>query len=176
MQSENDEELMNLYIQGDMQAFDVLYSRHKAKVYGYLVKRLPSKELADEVFQSAFLKLHHARDKYQFGEPFLPWLFAIIKNTLFDHLRKIQSETRKLDAYEMKSEIQTSHEGSQNLEKLEDGLSQLTKVERDLMHKRYVEGLDFEEIAQKSNSSAVAVRQAVSRVTRKLKSLVKGSS
>lgn len=176
MPPETDEELMSLYIQGDTRAFDVLYTRHKSKVYGYLVKRLSSKQSADEVFQSAFLKLHHSRQKYQLVEPFLPWFFAIIKNALFDHLRKVQSEARKIDAFHLESKGRTNEEASQNLEKLEDGIGQLTKDQQKLIHQRYIEDLDFEEIAKQSNSSAVAVRQSVSRATKKLRSLLKGSS
>lgn len=178
MRAEKDEELMNLYIQGDVRAFDELYSRHRSKVYGYLAKRLSIKQQADEVFQNAFLKLHQSRAQYSPTQPFLPWLFAIARNALFDHLRKGQSESRKITA--MQEHLLTHpsdlNDSSEPHPLLEEGLSALSEAQRELLNKRYVEGLDFEEIATQSNTSPAAVRQSVSRVTRKLKDLLKGSS
>lgn len=177
MRTETDEELMSLYVQGDIRAFDELYSRHKAKVFGFLVKRLPSKQQADEVFQVAFLKLHQSRSQYINGEAFLPWLFTIARNSLFDHLRKTRSESQKINAFqEHEVNSQSSFENSSLTDQLEEGLAGLNEAQKHLLNQRYIEGLDFEEIAKRSNSNPAAVRQSVSRVTRKLKSLLKGSS
>lgn len=179
MRTETDEELMNLYLQGDIQAFDKLYLRHKAQVYGYLLKRLPSASLADEVFQNVFMKLHQSRDQYQKGEPFLPWLFTIARHALFDHLRKARSEKNKIDAFQEHSEVMGSGLDRENsgasTQVSELDLSALTESQKSLLNQRYVEGLDFEEIADRLNSSPVSVRQSVSRLTRKLKNLLKGS-
>jgi RNA polymerase sigma factor (sigma-70 family) len=177
VRTETDEELMNLYVQGDIRAFDELYLRHKAKVYGYLVKRLPTKQQADEVFQVAFLKLHQSRTQYIDGEAFLPWVFTIARNSLFDHLRKTRSESQKVAAYQEHEENnQNSSEKGSLSDRLEEGLAGLSEAQKHLLNQRYIEGLDFEEIAKRADSSPAAVRQSVSRVTRKLKSLLKGSS
>lgn len=178
MRTETDEELMNLYIQGDLRAFDELYLRHKAKLYGYLLKRLPSKSVADEVFQTVFMKLHQFRYQFVNGELFLPWLFTIARNSLFDHLRKARSEKNKIDAYENHSEILGSEatEIHPQTEILEASLSGLNESQRSLLSQRYVEGLDFEEIAKRTNSNPVAVRQSLSRLTRKIRGLLKGSA
>lgn len=177
MESESDEDLMNLYLEGDLRAFNALYTRHKSLVFGYLVKRLSSKESAEEIFQTAFLKLHNARGTYQPSELFLPWFFSIVKNCLFDHLRKVQNEDRKITAY------QSEHSASPfdpfenpSFEELETGLAYLTTEQRNLVHKRYFQGLEFTEIAQEIDSNATAVRQSVSRLHRKLKSILKGVS
>lgn len=177
MRAETDEELMNLYIQGDVRAFDDLYLRHKGKVYGYLTKRLPAKQQADEVFQNTFLKLHQSRAQYFSGQPFLPWLFAIARNALFDHLRKGLSESKKISAMQEHLLVYPeTQESSSETGNLHEGLASLTEAQRELLNKRYIEGLDFEEIAKQANSSSAAMRQSVSRVTRKLKDLLKGSS
>lgn len=176
MRTETDEELMNLYIQGDIKAFDALYLRHKAMVFGYLVKKLPSKQQAEEVFQMAFLKLHQSRSQYNVGEAFLPWLFTIARNSLFDHLRKTRSEAQKIEAYGNERSTVSTNDNNLLEDRLEEGINQLSNDQKALITQRYVDGLDFEEIAKRSNSNPAAVRQSVSRVTRKLKSLLKGSS
>jgi DNA-directed RNA polymerase specialized sigma24 family protein len=57
----NDEDLMQAYADGDMEAFTLLYQRHRGKVLGYLVSRLKDRDEAEEVFQVAFAKLHLGR-------------------------------------------------------------------------------------------------------------------
>lgn len=177
MRPETDEELMNLYIQGDNLAFNELYFRHKAKVYGYLRKHMPTAQAADEVFQASFMKLHQSRMTFNQGEKFLPWMFTIVRNSLFDHLRKHLSESRKLEA--LKTEFgSTLHQDREHPRagELETELSKLTAEQRELIDQRYIQGLEFSEIAEKSNSTPAAVRQSISRITRKLKNLIKGRS
>lgn len=175
MRTETDEELMKLYIEGDIRAFDEIYARHKSKIYGYLLKKLPSKSFADEVFQNVFMKLHNSRRLYQYNEAFLPWLFTIARNSLFDHLRKTRSENHKIEAYLEHSEIFKEESTSNHLQTEILSLVGLSETQKSLLHQRYVEGLDFEEMAKRVNSNPVAVRQSVSRLTRKLKNLLKGS-
>ncbi len=59
-----DEELMQAYAEGDMDAFELLYARHKGRLFGYLVGQLKDHAEAEEVFQTVFVKLHRARARY----------------------------------------------------------------------------------------------------------------
>src|SRR5476649_2776842 len=88
MLDKTDEELMALYQNGDEQAFGMLYARHSGRVYGFLVNSLKDKALADDVFQSTFMKLHRARSTYDPSFPFIPWLFTVCRGVMIDHIRK----------------------------------------------------------------------------------------
>ena len=83
-----DEELMQKYRIGDMEAFQELHSRHAPKIYGYLTKKLGSGSHADDVFQETFLRLHRFRNKYDSSFPFLPWFYTLCRNTMLDDQRK----------------------------------------------------------------------------------------
>src|SRR6185295_1339485 len=83
-----DEELMRAYQGGDAQAFAELYRRHSGRVYAYLTRRLQKAEVANEVFQATFLKVHHSRHRFDFKFPFAQWLYVITKTVLLDHVRK----------------------------------------------------------------------------------------
>jgi DNA-directed RNA polymerase specialized sigma24 family protein len=65
----SDEDLMQPYPLGEIKAFDTLYGRYSAKVYGYLFKRLSSRALVDDIHQTTFLKLHEARRLYKRNLP-----------------------------------------------------------------------------------------------------------
>lgn len=165
-----DEELMSAYAQGDLPAFEELYARHRGRVYGYLRKRSPSGETADELFQAAFMKLHEARFQYSPAKPFLPWLFSIAHTTWIDRLRKDASETRKIDAFEREPAAPAS-EAEVDLEAL---LAELAPEQRQLLDERYARDRSFAEIGRDRGMKESAVRQALSRITRKLRGAAGG--
>ena len=47
----SDNELVAAYMNDDKQAFEVLLSRHKNKVYNYILSLVKDKALADDIFQ-----------------------------------------------------------------------------------------------------------------------------
>lgn len=173
----SDEELMKAYAEGDLAAFEELYKRHKGRVYSFLLKRCSSKQMADEVFQNTFLKLHELKSKYSYNEKFLPWLFIIARSVWIDRLRKEKSEQRKVEAY---SREDFSANVAEELESQEFNVNaailKLPAKQRELLNLRYSEGRSFEEIAQKEKMQESAVRQAISRAVRKLKDTLKGGS
>ena len=59
-----DSKLMELYKNGESMAFEVIYLRHKNRVYSYLDKRLFDKNMIDDVFQNTFVKFHKSRNLY----------------------------------------------------------------------------------------------------------------
>ena len=71
----DDNNLMELYQNGDEKAFDVLYSRSKKRVYSYLKKRLHDKDLVEDVYQNIFIKLHKSRHLYKSEYPYRNWLY-----------------------------------------------------------------------------------------------------
>lgn len=85
---------MKAYQGGDSAAFDILFDRHKARVFGFLMKKLGRRFEAEEVFQSTFMKLHQSRRLYDPNFRFAPWLFTITQSVLKDHFRKTK---RSLD-------------------------------------------------------------------------------
>jgi len=168
---------MQAYSEGDLRAFEELYQRCRGKVFGYLVKRTSSKAMAEEIFQTSFLKLHEMRGRYQVGQPFLPWLFVITKSVWIDRLRKDASEARKLESFGSETQLTSSkvpEEESSN--ELKEAIEHLPQKQQELLRLRYEEGLSFEEIGRTYKMNESAVRQSISRLTRKLKELVKGTN
>ncbi len=78
---------MAAYQAGNQAAFGELFTRHGGSVYGFLVRRLPDRALAEDLFQEAFLRVHRARQTYDATRPFRAWLFGIVHNLVIDALR-----------------------------------------------------------------------------------------
>ena len=172
---ENDEALMQAYANGDMEAFSVLYQRHRGKVLGYLVARLKDRDEAEEVFQVVFAKLHQGCNKYRPEIPFLPWLFTLCRNVLVDHLRKKQTYRQHVTTSEEMVAAAVDRRGYAPLSnEFAAYLAGLSAGQRQALELRYVQDLSFVEIAERLQTSAGNARQIVSRAVRTLRKFMTG--
>jgi len=89
--ADDDARLMAAFAGGEAAAFDRLYARHQAALYRF-VRRVLGPALAaqtDEVFQDTWLRVVHARDRFQpKGATFRTWLFTLAQNRAIDLLRR----------------------------------------------------------------------------------------
>ena len=92
-----DENLMLAYRDGDAAAFEVLYGRHRARLYRYLVHQCGPREQADEYFQEIWMSVIRARSSYEVSAKFTTWLYRIAHNRLIDGFRA-QGRRAELEA------------------------------------------------------------------------------
>jgi RNA polymerase sigma factor (sigma-70 family) len=82
-----DESLMERYRDGDANAFEHLYARHKAPLYRYIRRQCSPRQTADEVFQDVWMRLISARSRYRIDAKFTTYLYRIAHNRLVDYYR-----------------------------------------------------------------------------------------
>ena len=83
-----DTALMLRYQEGDLQAFETLYRRHKDGLYRYLLRLSLSPEVAEDVFQEAWSKIIAARKRYRPTAQFNTYLYRVAHNSFIDYLRR----------------------------------------------------------------------------------------
>lgn len=148
------EQLMILYGQGNVEAFDELFERIHHRVYSYISKNLFDKNECDDVVQNVFIKLHMTKEKYRDEHPFDAWLFVIARSVLYDHLRKIKS----FSINELKQfDFEDSHP------EIDETLSLLDSKSQNIVKMKYLDELSYEEIAKVLNTSSANIRQIISR-------------
>ena len=166
---------MLAYANGDFEAFEALYQRHKNRIFGFLMKKLKNRTEAEEVFQTIFGKLHVARKTYRQDIPFLPWVFTITRNALIDHVRKRDAYRKYVTTSEAAVETYAGRSTSDVPGDLEiKGLSSLTETQRQALEFRFSQGLTFAEIAEQLQTTPDNSRQIISRAIRKLRKLMAG--
>lgn len=166
---------MLAYANGDIEAFEALYQRHKNRIFGFLMKKLKNRTEAEEVFQTIFGKLHVARKTYRQDIPFLPWIFTITRNAMIDHVRKRDAYQKYVTTSEAAVETYAEQSPSDAPGDLEiKGLSSLTETQRQALEFRFSQGLTFAEIAEQLQTSVGNSRQIISRAIRKLRRMKAG--
>lgn len=93
-----DEQLMLAYRDGDASAFETLYARHRARVFRFVLRSVPSLGVAEELFQDVWMKVIEARTRYAPSAKFTTWLYTIAHHRLVDHWRKRGLSLVSLDA------------------------------------------------------------------------------
>lgn len=84
----SDEALMLAYRNGDENAFEILYRRHRGGLYRYLLRHCHPPAVAQELFQDVWVNLIGARGRYTVEARFTTYLYRIAHNRLIDHFRR----------------------------------------------------------------------------------------
>ncbi len=154
-----DKSLVKNYIQGDNKSFEILLSRHKSKVFGYIMSKVKNKDIADDIFQDTFIKAINSLKKGTYNEEgkFLPWIFRIAHNLIIDHFRRIKTQkiVNHREDYNLFDFIE---DGSLTAEKkiikkeifndLAKLIDLLPDSQKTVLQLRYYEDKSFKEIAE----------------------------
>lgn len=166
MNERSNEDLLRNYQAGSLKAFEGFYDRNYRLVLHYLLSRVPSKEIAEDLLQDSFLKLHKSIMSYNPSQKALPWLFTIVRNTLIDFYRKKKEiSVENMDLYRSENLENPSSER----EELEELLKALSKEDQRIIENRFFKEKTYEEMAEEENSTLVAMRKKVSRILAKLR-------
>ncbi len=89
MAERTDEQLLADYrSKGDRTAFRALIDRHHDDLLRFLRRLTGDHQMAEDVFQDAFLQVHLSAHTFDTSRTFRPWLFTIAANKARDQLRK----------------------------------------------------------------------------------------
>ncbi|UWR34255.1 sigma-70 family RNA polymerase sigma factor [Sulfitobacter sp. W027] len=83
---------------GDRAAFEALYDRVSAKLFGVCLRVLDTRAAAEDAMQDSFVKIWNNSDRYQAnGLSPMTWLITIARNTSIDRLRAIRKGHQDID-------------------------------------------------------------------------------
>ena len=91
----SDDELVSLFRDGDAEAFDMLFDRHRVSVYHFARTMLGDPASADDVLQETFLAVARAASRYVPRGRFRVWLMRIVRNRC---LNRIESDRARRSA------------------------------------------------------------------------------
>lgn len=84
-----DEQLMVNYAGGDVTSFEILYERHRAPLYRYVLRQTGNHQpTAEEIFQEVWFSVITSRKQYTVSAKFSTYLYTLAHNRAIDHFRK----------------------------------------------------------------------------------------
>jgi RNA polymerase sigma-70 factor, ECF subfamily len=163
-----DQELVKLYVSGNEKAFELLITRHKDRVYRFILSKVKDPELANDYFQDTFMKVIVTLKGGNYNEEgkFLPWVLRIAHNLIIDGFRKNKkvrflSETRSAsEDYSVFSRLSNDDLNVLQItckEELETQvvrfLDELPAAQKEIIYQRLYQDLSFKEIAEMEDIS-----------------------
>lgn len=84
----SDEKLSILLFEGDAGAFEEIFNRYWLKLYGAALKRVKSREVAEEIIQDLFTLLWAKRESIQVHKSLAAYLFTSVRYMVLNHIQK----------------------------------------------------------------------------------------
>lgn len=170
-----DRELIDRATRGDRNAFTELYRRHVDAVYRRLSHLVGPDPEREDLLQQVFLDVFRAISSFRGEAAFSTWLYRIIVNVAYEHLRRrgrralspLAIEDLELVAAPGLSPEQAARQQQQVALAL-SLIGRLKPQKRIAFILRVVEGLSLEEIGEIVGATAPAVGQRVKHAQREL--------
>ena len=187
----SDEDLLLEYrLTSRRELFEELVHRYEHPLFAYLCRRTGNAEDAEEIFHSAFLKVHVRCEQFEAGRKFRPWLYRIATNIAIDRIRVSQRRLK----YNLESDYDNGEEegGSlsqlasdceplpfdnantkEQVERLHLAIANLPESLRDVLNLVHFQGLSYRDAAEVLEIPFGTIKTRLSSAYSKLHSALK---
>ncbi|MBE2238770.1 MAG: sigma-70 family RNA polymerase sigma factor [Caldilineaceae bacterium] len=185
---QSDERLLQLVVQQNADAIELLYDRHSQTVFGLIVRILRDQTVAEEVLQETFWQVWEQASSYRGSGAVAAWLCRIARNKALDRLRKIKRrpETVAVDMpshelWDMAvstaqiSSVEQSAEQNWRAQQVRSALLALPEEQRLCVELAYFDGLSHSQIAELNNLPLGTVKTRLRLGMEKLERLLASS-
>lgn len=161
---------------GDAEAFRQLVEAYQTPAYR-LAARMCGPDSAEDVTQEAFLAAWRALPEFRGDCRFSTWLYRLVSNAAIDCLRreKKHRDTGDVDDLELPDggpSPQEQAERSDTRDAVRRALDRLSPEHRQVLLLRFMQELDYGEIARALNVSEGTVKSRINRAKSKLRGVL----
>jgi len=168
----SDKELMERFLRGELEGFNLLVKNYKVRLFGLLYRLLGNKEEAEDILQETFLRVYKEKERYDFNYSFSTWIYTIALNLCKnEYKKKRRAKLLSLDTLFNRPDLNSENFGNKNRLSsiLERTIRSLPLKYKSAFVLRDVDQLSYEEVALSLNIPVGTVKSRVNRARRILK-------
>lgn len=176
LHSRSDFELIDMTLQGERNAFEILIERYRNSIYALAFRMLRNHEDASDISQDVFFKAYEALATFKKKSSFHTWLYRIATNSCINYLRKYSAQQQiELATYHTAKEADTLD----SLYKLElqdvvnTAIEKLPEKQKATVILRVCEGLSHREVSKKLDCSVGTAKANYFHAIRNLRRFMK---
>jgi RNA polymerase sigma-70 factor (ECF subfamily) len=173
----DDTPLVYRAIERDEEAFSELYDRHVVRVYRHIYYMVGNPAEAEDLTSQTFLRAWEAIPRYQVrGAPFVSWLLRIAHNLGVSHLRSKKESSQLHDGIvddKMRIDPESSYMQTADEELVREAILHLREEQRQVIILRFIEDLEYKEVAEIIGKSVAAIRVIQHRALNSLRKQMK---
>lgn len=158
--------LMQQALAGDQRAYADLLQETSRLLRPFLAKRISFTSEVDDLLQEILISIHKARHTYDGNRPYKPWVYAIARFRLQDHLRAHYSDRLRHadDLSEMEEFLHEDvTESAISYESISGEVEKLPEKQATILRLMHQEGYTAKEVAEKIGMKESAVKVAAHR-------------
>lgn len=171
-----DKQLIVRLINGDEDAFDILYDIYHKKLYSNIFSLVKDSEITRDLVQEVFISLWEKRGLIDVDQPIGGWLFTVSYNKSLKYLRqsvKLSILNHYLDdKIEIEDDVRVSFKET-HFKLLEQATSLLTGQKRKVFELCKVQHKTYEEAAKELNISKYTVKEYLTGAMENIKEFFK---
>jgi RNA polymerase sigma-70 factor (ECF subfamily) len=177
----SDAELIERCLQKDNSAWELVVGRYKRKVFHIAYKFTGRHDDAEDLTQEIFLKVFRSLEKFNRDADFSTWLSSVARNFCIDHYRASKREKEVLVEDLVAFDLAPASTGSSPHRALEDrdrrsflrrGLEALPDKLREAVVLRDLQGLSYQEMADRLGLPEGTVKSRINRGREELSRLL----
>lgn len=176
----SDEELLARVVNGHTDAFDLIVSRYKDRLYNFAFRFVGDSDTAEDIVQETFLRAFRKRREYRAIANFSTWIFTITGNLAKSELRRRKrwrflsldwSPEGDANGMELPDESHRPDNSTETVlveRSIQQAVQSLPANYRQAVVLRDIEGMSYQEIAEIANCPLGTVKSRVNRGRLKL--------
>jgi RNA polymerase sigma-70 factor (ECF subfamily) len=178
----SDQDLIDLYLEGDHSAFEILINRYKERLFTYILITVHDRHLTEDLFQDTFIKVINTlrTGNYNDKGKFYPWVKRIAHNLIIDHFRIakripiFESKNEEFDIFDTIKIIEDCAEDAMITQQIHKDVRKLIdylpEEQRDVVIMRHYGEMSFSQIAEETD---ISINTALGRMRYALNNLRK---
>ncbi len=147
----SDETLIVKVAAGNRLAMQVLFARHHARVYRFILRILGSEAVAEDLTSEVFLSVWQQAGRFQARSTFSTWLLAIARNKAMTELRRrhdLPDDGNNTDMADPADDPEVSYAVRRRGEILRKCLTRLSREHREIIDLVYYHEKSVQEVAE----------------------------
>ena len=165
--------------EGDVEAFELLYRQHAARLYTLACRMAGSPEDGEDLLQEIFLQAHRKLGSFKGDSAIGTWLYRLALNHCLDYVRSRQAKmSRVTETLDADASFQPTARRETPIARmdLERAVARLPEGCREAFVLHDVEGFDHKEVGRLLGIAEGTSKSQVFKARMKLRSMLRGST
>jgi RNA polymerase sigma factor (sigma-70 family) len=175
----SDEELLNMFFQGDNPdyAFNLLVSKYQQQLYWHIRRMVISHDDADDLVQDVFIKIWKGLDTFRGDAGLYTWMYRIATNEALTFLKKKRTryflplvDVEQNLAEQLEADVY--YDGNEIEKTIQKAILSLPEKQRIVFNLRYYDQMKYEDMAKVLDTSEGALKASYHHAVKKIEKFI----
>lgn len=170
-----DEQLVDACRRGDAQAFQELVERHKGQVFALIARSVADRNRAEDLAQDVFLRIYRGLPYFRGESRLSTWIYRIVANVCAQEAGRRPAPASLDDERHqpaLPASVDRQFSDLELRQRLEKAIARLPANQRLLVAAHYLDGVQYEDLAEALNLPMGTVKTHLYRAKQQLRRML----